>query len=39
MADHAVDICKLIKSIMKSGIDEYNEDAQLLWKWKKRLER
>jgi phosphate transport system protein len=31
MADYAVDICKLNLSIIKDGLQEYNETAKLLW--------
>ena len=39
MADYAVDICKLNFSIIKDGLEEYNETAKLLWVMEEKVRK
>ena len=39
MADYAVDICKLNLSIIKDGLEEYNDTAQLLWVMEEKVRK
>lgn len=39
MADYAVDICKLNLSIIKDGLQEYNETAKLLWVMEEKVRK
>lgn len=39
MADYAVDICKLTFSIIKDGLEEYNETAKLLWVMEEKVRK